>query len=752
MNSSVQKRKAGDHGENVPPRGTMSPLGTVFLCVVSCILVLLIHDIVLLKIVLPSEVQSSVDQALPTVTYNVKHMLQSSTPHHQHNQHNQQRPSIVKRTNSPDPSGLLGHASFSTMGTANGSEEAVDVSSVVLSAGDAGTAVLNFQVGADETSALIRNNKSLDLCMGDTVAMTVDPEGAVGIGNTLSVPEARMERAIVGESFILPDATSTQPECSEEIVGALHIVHSGSLENTTHTLQLCARRGVNGTNSSELAWSDVYSSAAACKVVEPTPTPTPTNDTKPGSGVLINLVAAGKWCRASPDAASIDCIYDLTAGGSGIEAAVAVISGDLLNNRSISSEKLKLGSIVSELLASASVQAMHLTNGSVGSDALDDGVVSSRHIAAGAVGNSHLGERSITSSTLSIGAVLTEHLTDGAVDSAALKLESVLSAHISAGAVTRNSIAADAVGGDELEGGAVTSAHIGSGQVQGTHIATASITSAHIEDNSVLSQHIAGGEIGSAHVDSNAVQLRVTGSCSGRDFIQSVSADGSVSCGAPAASVSHGYRLYTTSDNFTVPEGITEVFVRIQAAGGAGGSVPLVPKPEGDICTKAAAGGGGGGAFAEAAIPVSPGSSIEVSVGVGGIPSLGFLGSGEGEKGGDSSFGDFVVVEGGSSGLRAGGGSGGEDVSGAVIMGFGADGANGRLEDIIGTSGSGGSSGSGLLAFTRGITVVEGATRSKNGTDARAAGVGGSGAATIDTSACGLLGGRGGDGFILVLW
>src|SRR3990167_2739364 len=90
------------------------------------------------------------------------------------------------------------------------------------------------------------------------------------------------------------------------------------------------------------------------------------------------------------------------------------------------------------------------------------------------------------------------------------------------------------------------------------------------------------------------------------------------------------------ASSWTVPVGVTSV--KVEAIGGGGGS--------------SWGSGGGGGAYALASnISVTPGSSISVSVGTGGI---GGTARGNGTAGGDTTFNtSTVVAKGGAMGLGA---------------------------------------------------------------------------------------------------
>jgi hypothetical protein len=100
-----------------------------------------------------------------------------------------------------------------------------------------------------------------------------------------------------------------------------------------------------------------------------------------------------------------------------------------------------------------------------------------------------------------------------------------------------------------------------------------------------------------------------------------------------------GVKSFTTSGNFIVPAGVTQVEVEVW--GGGAGSYASVS----GASTGIASGGGSGGGYARKLTSVTPGQSVVVVVGAGG--NGGIVGSGA-TSGGTSSFGSYVSASGGS--------------------------------------------------------------------------------------------------------
>jgi hypothetical protein len=95
---------------------------------------------------------------------------------------------------------------------------------------------------------------------------------------------------------------------------------------------------------------------------------------------------------------------------------------------------------------------------------------------------------------------------------------------------------------------------------------------------------------------------------------------------------------------FTVPDGVSSIFVECVGGGGAGGSMNKT------AVSNFSCGGGGGGAYAGSTISVVPGATYSIKVGSGVAPSTSAFFPG---KGGSSSFTqlttDLVVADSGSS-------------------------------------------------------------------------------------------------------
>ena len=154
---------------------------------------------------------------------------------------------------------------------------------------------------------------------------------------------------------------------------------------------------------------------------------------------------------------------------------------------------------------------------------------------------------------------------------------------------------------------------------------------------------------------------------------------------------------FTGTGSWTVPAGVTTVTVEAWGGGGAGG---------GQNQNSDGGGGGGGGAYAKSTgVAVTPGSSIAVTVGAGGVAVSG----GTGGTGGDSSFinSSTVMAKGGaggapSTGTPPDGGEGGSAVNSVGTVKYaGGNGGRGR-DNSAGQGAPGGSSAGTAAAGTAG--------------------------------------------------
>jgi len=125
-----------------------------------------------------------------------------------------------------------------------------------------------------------------------------------------------------------------------------------------------------------------------------------------------------------------------------------------------------------------------------------------------------------------------------------------------------------------------------------------------------------------------------------------------------------GVQEFFTSGTFTVPKHVTHVIVTTWGAGGGGGAAALPPP----FCYEGST--GGGGAYTNTVVPVIPGETYNVVVGIGGAG--GENQGGNGGAGGDSQFalGEKVLA-------FAGGGKGG---GAAPPYGNGLAGAGGQAD------------------------------------------------------------------------
>jgi hypothetical protein len=175
-----------------------------------------------------------------------------------------------------------------------------------------------------------------------------------------------------------------------------------------------------------------------------------------------------------------------------------------------------------------------------------------------------------------------------------------------------------------------------------------------------------------------------------------------------------GQQLFTSSQSFVVPGGVTQISA-VAVGGGGGGSGGDGGRGEANI-------GGGGGGLAYGTFAVTPGETLTVVVGAGGTS----VSLGSGTAGGISS-----IARGATILLGGGGGAGGQErtntaaaggaISGTGLVGGGAGGASGA-----GTTASGGSGGGGAGGYSA-AGGAGGTSTGGNGVAATGGGGGGGG-------------------------
>jgi hypothetical protein len=207
------------------------------------------------------------------------------------------------------------------------------------------------------------------------------------------------------------------------------------------------------------------------------------------------------------------------------------------------------------------------------------------------------------------------------------------------------------------------------------------------------------------------------------DLLTDVEYDGTDFVALMPLDLPHGKQRFTSGGTFTVPLGVTTVWVSGCGPGGGGGG--------GNAGTNGGGGGGGGACTMGEAVSVTPGDAITVTIGTGG---------GGGASGGNGSagsaattFGGLLSLAAGAAGAFAGTGGAGGTGGGTGGAGYGQSGT----DNSFGGSGGGGLFGTGGAGGTN-VTV---AGRAGSGYGAGGGGGGNGGA-----------GGAGSSGFLLVEW
>lgn len=212
--------------------------------------------------------------------------------------------------------------------------------------------------------------------------------------------------------------------------------------------------------------------------------------------------------------------------------------------------------------------------------------------------------------------------------------------------------------------------------------------------------------------------------------------------------------IFTSNGTFTIPEGVTEIYVSATAAGGGGGG-----GGGGGASAYFGAGGAGGGAgeyIVKKQFDVSSVSTISITVGGAGSGGSGTTAGGStGSAGGSTIIGSLQSLGGGQPGQGGSNGNGALPVGGGIGgSGYprGEDGENGFLNSPGGGGGNGGNSafgggGSGRRAEYAGTGYSAGSASGYG-----AGGGGGGGIIGGSGSYSGGNGGNGAPGIVIIEW
>lgn len=212
-----------------------------------------------------------------------------------------------------------------------------------------------------------------------------------------------------------------------------------------------------------------------------------------------------------------------------------------------------------------------------------------------------------------------------------------------------------------------------------------------------------------------------------------------------------GFSTLTTSGNFTVPAGVTELCISAVAGGGGGGS-------GGGGDSSFFGGGGGSGGAGESVVKrkfaVTPGTVINIAIGSGGVGSIASTATGSAPTaGGNTVIGSLITLHGGQPGINAGNGQntapGGGYGHGFPTGSYGGDG-NLNVGSGNGAPGAsspfGGGGGAGRAGTDQGTDGTAGSGYGSGG------GSGGGKYGTAPITARGGNGGNGAPGIVIIEW
>lgn len=208
----------------------------------------------------------------------------------------------------------------------------------------------------------------------------------------------------------------------------------------------------------------------------------------------------------------------------------------------------------------------------------------------------------------------------------------------------------------------------------------------------------------------------------------------------------HGISRHTTAGSFTVPAGVTTIYVSGCAGGGGGGGSAST--------SSSSSGGGGGGGAGESIVrvpfTVTPGQVLAISIG--GAGTGGALGV-SGLPGGTTALGSLVTLNPGLGGLSGGAASatasnGGTGASGFPGGSYGGDAGTSQPSGAAGGAGASGPfGGGGRMTKGAAANAVPGGPAFGFG-----AGGGGAGGVTSNVTGTGAAGANGAPGLLIIEW
>lgn len=185
--------------------------------------------------------------------------------------------------------------------------------------------------------------------------------------------------------------------------------------------------------------------------------------------------------------------------------SIGTITYEELAPRTITADRISLGSITSTEIGDQAIQTVNIAANAITSALIQANAIEANHILAGAITAEKIGANIITALHIAANTITANQIAAGTITATELAANSITAAKIVAGTITSNEIATGTIVANDIAAGTITGAEIAARTIAAGHIIAATITGNEIAARTIVANNIQAGSITANEIQANTI-------------------------------------------------------------------------------------------------------------------------------------------------------------------------------------------------------------------------------------------------------